>query len=226
MVHPSRPVVFLTIILMVALCRISAVWAEPAGVEFVVKVKAPPERPQMAITRAVVEQTRRVLEKRLPPEVRVTVSHNDSRNLQVDIPAALSQEKVEWLLRTRGILDFREPITGGGWEVAMGDFLVAEAVFRESPKTQALGPMVRVTLTTEGAREFSIVTARLMGRPMGIFLDDHLLSCPVVREPIRGGVFDITGFKSDEEARAVAAVLASGALGVELKILRKIPLHD
>lgn len=213
----------IAVIVTVALCRASAALADPALTEIVVKVKAPPDRPALAIRRAVVEETRRVLVKRLPPQVEIVWGKNDSKTLVLRVPADVSVEQVEMLLRMRGILDFREAVTGGGWRVVMGDFLITEAMYQEPPKTQAFTPMVRVKLTTEGGRQFSIVTARLMGRPLGIFLDDKMLSCPIVQTPIRGGVFDITGFMSPDEARTIAAVLNSGPLGVALKVVRKAP---
>lgn len=211
-------------IALVLFSAAGAARAESTATEIVVKVKAPADRPGASVSSAQIENAQRVLRKRLPSEVEITRGRFDSRTFVLRVPPTVSADMVEMRVRMRGILDFREATSGGRWTIVMGDFPITSAAFATPPPTQARSPLVRVQLSPEGAREFSIVTARLIGKPLGIFLDDQLLCCPTVQTPIRGGALDISGFETDDEARTVAAVLDAGTLGVELRILRRSAL--
>ncbi len=79
-------------------------------------------------------------------------------------------------------------------------------------------PEVRLRFTTEGSRRFAQVTRQNVGRLMAIVLDGRVSSAPRIREAITGGRAQITGDFSMDEARAVSAVLNSGALPVPLEV--------
>jgi len=77
-------------------------------------------------------------------------------------------------------------------------------------------PQVAFQFDDEGAHLFEQITSRLIGRPLGIFLDNELISAPTVQAVIsREGV--ITGLTL-EEARTLAIQLNAGALPVPVTI--------
>ena len=77
---------------------------------------------------------------------------------------------------------------------------------------------VTVTFNKEGAKRFAKFTKGHVGDIMGIFLDGVLISDPVIREPILGGVTQITGNFSREEAVELANNLNLGALPLPIKL--------
>lgn len=76
-------------------------------------------------------------------------------------------------------------------------------------------------LKTEAAKEFGDLTARLVGKPLGISLDGNIISSPVVRTAITAGSGQITGNFSAQEAQDLAVQLNAGALPVPVKILQE-----
>jgi len=78
-------------------------------------------------------------------------------------------------------------------------------------------PEVHFELTSEGADLFARITGRLIGRPLGIFLDDAWISSPIVRSEIPGGSGVIENMKGLDEARRLSTLLNAGALPVPLE---------
>jgi preprotein translocase subunit SecD len=86
------------------------------------------------------------------------------------------------------------------------------------PRTN--NPEVAFEWNPEGATVFEQVTKRNLQKPLGIFLDNQLISAPTVQAVIKDkGV--ITGLKIDE-ARTLAIQLNSGSLDVPLKIVQRM----
>ena len=84
------------------------------------------------------------------------------------------------------------------------------------------GPGVAIEFTGEGATLFEQITTRLSSppRPMGIFLDDELISAPLVSNPITGNQTVITGLGSLDEAKNLAIQLNAGSLPVPLRTIQ------
>lgn len=79
-------------------------------------------------------------------------------------------------------------------------------------------PLINVEFTDEGARRFEEITARNVGKPLGIYLDDQLRSAPVVQEAIAGGKAQVTGQFTIEEARSLVRDVNFGALPVPISL--------
>jgi preprotein translocase subunit SecD len=93
---------------------------------------------------------------------------------------------------------------------------------------QVFQPQVSVTFNEEGARIFDRYTASHVRTRLGIVLEDHVLSAPVIMSRIPGGKVVITlggGFRPHEdlkkEAEQLALVLRSGALPCPLEKLEE-----
>lgn len=82
-------------------------------------------------------------------------------------------------------------------------------------------PEVGIEFTPEGGKKFAQVTARLVGKPLAIFLDDILISAPKVNTEITGGNAVITGKFTLEEAKNMVLQLNAGALPVPVTVAEK-----
>ena len=78
-------------------------------------------------------------------------------------------------------------------------------------------PFVQARFNAEGGALFEQVTTRLVGLPLGIFLDDELISAPTV-QGILSSDFVITGLYLDE-AETVARQLRAGAMPVPVRVI-------
>jgi preprotein translocase subunit SecD len=78
-------------------------------------------------------------------------------------------------------------------------------------------PIVSFTFNAEGGRVFGDLTARSIGQPLAIILDERVYSAPVIRSQIsmRG---QIEGRFTPEEAADLAVVLRSGSLPIPVRI--------
>ncbi len=76
-------------------------------------------------------------------------------------------------------------------------------------------------LQPDAARAFGELTSRLIGKPLGIFLDGNKISAPIVRSAITGGTGEISGNFGAEEAQDLAVQLNAGALPVPVSILQE-----
>jgi len=80
-------------------------------------------------------------------------------------------------------------------------------------------PAVSLEFNDEGAKLFSEITEKNVGKPLAIFLDGNLISAPTVREKIPSGKAEITGKFSLEEAKELSRNLNAGALPVPIELV-------
>lgn len=80
-------------------------------------------------------------------------------------------------------------------------------------------PLVLIHFNNEGSDIFEKLTSENVGKPLPIFIDDVLISSPVVQEKISGGRAQISGSFSDVEAKELARNLNAGALPVPIEIV-------
>lgn len=96
---------------------------------------------------------------------------------------------------------------------------LARSQVQFDPNTGA--PVVGLTFNREGVEKFAQITARNIGRPLPIFLDDFLLTAPRVNEEITGGEAVITGDFTLEEAKTLSIQLNAGALPVSIQLIEQ-----
>ncbi|PKM91036.1 hypothetical protein CVU82_04400 [Candidatus Falkowbacteria bacterium HGW-Falkowbacteria-1] len=82
-------------------------------------------------------------------------------------------------------------------------------------------PEVSLEFDDEGATFFEEITARNVGRPVAIYLDDYPISMPTVNEKISGGKAIISGNFSLEEAKELVQRLKAGALPVPIELINQ-----
>lgn len=82
-------------------------------------------------------------------------------------------------------------------------------------------PVVGLNFSDEGAKKFSEITARNVGKPVAIFLDQFLLTAPMVQEQITTGEAIISGDFTLDEAKKLSIQLNAGALPVPIKLIEQ-----
>lgn len=80
--------------------------------------------------------------------------------------------------------------------------------------------VVQLKMTKSGAGKFAIATEKLAGSstPISIYMDDTLVSAPVVKSAITNGEAVITDIQTFEEAEDIAEKINAGSLPFALKI--------
>jgi protein-export SecD/SecF family membrane protein len=74
------------------------------------------------------------------------------------------------------------------------------------------GYEVDLTFDDEGKKLFAEATAKMIGKPISIYMDDVLITSPTVQSAIPNGEARITGTGTLEETSALAQKIAAGAL--------------
>jgi preprotein translocase subunit SecD len=80
-------------------------------------------------------------------------------------------------------------------------------------------PTVSLEFNEEGAKIFEDLTQKNVGKRLAIFIDQKMISAPVVREKISGGKAQITGRFTIEEAKELARNLNAGALPAPIELI-------
>lgn len=71
---------------------------------------------------------------------------------------------------------------------------------------------VELTFTEEGAKQFESATEQLTGRQMGIYMDEKMISNPIVQEKISSTSAVIDGLSSFDEAKELSDKINAGSL--------------
>ena len=176
-----------------------------------------------------IKGVQQVIERRINAygvaEPIIQVRGND--RVIVELPGVKDTEEAKKLIGKTAQLDFREQGPDGQWQVATANgpegpatpltgkyFRKAEVGFE--PRSNV--PIILFQFNDDGARMFADISTRLVGKPLGIFLDNEPLTTPVVREPITGGQGQITGNFTLPAARTLVIQLNAGALPVPVSI--------
>ena len=123
------------------------------------------------------------------------------------------------------LLDFREvKITGEGDSQKTeflqtgltGKYLVRAQVISDQTTSQ---PIIAIDFNPEGARLFGIITGRNIGKPLAIFLDNQLISNPVVQEVIQGGKAQISGNMDQNEVGRLVKLFNAGSLPAPMRLI-------
>ena len=145
-----------------------------------------------------------------------TVARQGNDRIRVEIPDVSDPEQVIEIIGRPAHLEFREP---DGTVVIEGKDIKQAYVAQDQTTTQF---EVAFSLTDEGAKKFAEATARLVGSPISIYLDEDLVSSPTVQTAITGGrgtitLGNLTQEESYEEATNLAMLIMSGALPLDIE---------
>lgn len=105
-----------------------------------------------------------------------------------------------------------------GTDLTGRDLTKAQVQFDQ---TQTGRPVVALVFNNEGKDKFGEITQRNVGKRVAIFLDDTLLTAPVVQEAITAGEAVISGDFTLQEAKNLAIQLNAGALPVPIEVIEE-----
>ena len=82
-------------------------------------------------------------------------------------------------------------------------------------------PEVSLSFNKEGGDLFAKITARNIGKPVAIVIDNMIISAPTVQQQISEGNAVITGNFTVDEAKKLAIAINSGALPLPIKLVEQ-----
>lgn len=184
-----------------------------------------------------VSSARDIIEKRVnffgvsEPVVQ-TVKAGSTYRISVDLPGINNVNDAVNLIGRTAQLAFTEEATASA-EIATQSS-VLERLTKETGLTgkhikkasvtfdpQNGQPQVALQFTDEGARLFEEVTSRNLGKPVAIFLDQFVLSAPIVQQTITDGNAVISGNFTTDQARELSVAINSGALPLPITLVEQ-----
>ncbi len=184
-----------------------------------------------------VSSARDIIEKRVnffgvsEPVVQ-TIKAGDIYRISVDLPGVENVNDAVQLIGRTAQLSFMEEGTASA-EIA-SQSSVLERLTKETgltgkhikkstvvfdPNTGA--PQVSLQFTDEGARLFEDITSRNRGKPVAIYLDQFILSAPVVQQTITDGNAVISGGFTTDQAKQLSVAINSGALPLPIQLVEQ-----
>ena len=179
----------------------------------------------------VLDGLRDVIEKRVnlfgvsEPQVYLSKS-GDSQRLIVELAGVKDVKEAIKLIGLTPLLYFAEIKTSleEGGEV---QYVPTELTGRYISGAQLTfdqvtrSPQISLSFNKEGSKLFADVTGRNVGKPVAVFLDNNLITAPVVQEKITGGQAQITGQFNIQEAKELVGRFNAGALPAPINLINQ-----
>ena len=177
-----------------------------------------------------LESSRNIIERRVnlfgvsEPSVSTSKTGNRHR-ITVDLPGITNVSEAVALIGRTASLAFAEGVIKEGTTTATLEITAltgkhvkkASVAFNE----QNGAPQVALSFNQEGAKLFGEITKRNIGKQLPIFIDNQIISAPVVQQEITGGEAVITGSFSTDEAKKLAIAINSGALPLSVPLVEQ-----
>lgn len=173
-----------------------------------------------------------------------TIMRQGGDRILIQVPGIGSAEELKALIGTTAKLTFN-PVVGQGvdpearggpgtatlpsmdqrgyyYTIETAPVVTGEQLVDARPDFDQNGrPAVSFRFDTSGARRFGDYTARNIGQPFAIVLDDEVISAPVIQSAIPGGSGIITGNFTPDESNQLAVLLRAGALPAGMTFLEE-----
>jgi len=188
---------------------------------------------------SALDGAREVIERRVnffgvsEPIVQTAIGQNTHR-IVVELPGISDVNQAIALIGQTAQLDFREftkPDASVSATTTYADLMQMTKSVGLTGKdlkraavtfdTTTGSPEVSLQFAADGGKKFAAVTTRLVGKPLGIFLDGMPITMPVVKQEITDGAAVINGTFTQEEAKNLALQLNAGALPVPVSVVQK-----
>lgn len=190
--------------------------------------------------RRAVDQSIEVLRRRIDAlgTTEPNIQRQGNDRILVQVPGLQDPERLKEILGTTAKLEFRlaaEPganpadievlpqTEGGTIPVEKQIMVQGEDLTDAQPGfDQRSGePVVNFRFNIRGGQKFGDVTAKNVGRPFAIVLDNKVISAPRILSPITGGSGQISGRFTVEQANSLSILLRAGALPAKLTIVEE-----
>jgi protein-export SecD/SecF family membrane protein len=168
---------------------------------------------QDKVTKEELESTKEHLSLRVNKlgVAETIVTTEGEKKIRVDVPGRTNSKEIVDSLSQSGRLSFKGP---DGQEILTGtDVKKATAQLNQ----QEGGYEVGLELNNEGTVKFAEATGKFVGKKISIYIDDEMISDPVVNTQITGGNASIQTHGTLEENKKLAGMINSGALPLPVK---------
>ncbi|MDD5098764.1 MAG: protein translocase subunit SecD [Candidatus Colwellbacteria bacterium] len=181
---------------------------------------------------SVLNGLKEVIEKRInlygvsEPRVRV-IDKGERKQLLVEIAGEKDLGAAAEQIGETPLLDFRENCSATSEQmiICSQTELTGRYITRAVVSTSQQGiakPVVSIEFNEEGAKLFEEITARNVGKPLAIFLDNQIVDAPIVNEKIIGGKAQISGQGIDiESANLLVERFNAGALSAPINLINQ-----
>jgi preprotein translocase subunit SecD len=152
-----------------------------------------------------------------------TAKNNGEYRLIVELPGVTEIDRAIDLIGSTAQLEFweqKEASPSAGFvqtELTGQDLKLSQVSFDQNTGQ----PVVGISFNADGAKKFSDITARNVGRMVAIYLDGQPISSPTVEEPITGGDAIIRGSFTLDQAKDLSIKLNAGTLKVPIKLIEQ-----
>lgn len=196
-----------------------ALWALPinlgldlqGGVHVVLQAKPTDGQP---VSKDIMSRAKAVISERVNglgvAEPLIQLKGTDQ--IIVDLPGVRDQKHAIDVIGQTAQMEFRDP---DGKVIFKGDQL-ADAWLSQDEFGK---PAVSFKFKPEGSRLFGEMTAKNIGRQAPIYLDQKIISNPVIKTAITGGEGQISGNFTTQEAKELVTLLRAGSLPVPLEVI-------
>lgn len=145
-----------------------------------------------------------------------SIMRQGNNRIEVQLPEIQDPQRAIDIIGQTAKLEFKDET---------GEVIITGADIEKANATMS-GEMgqsyvVAFELKPEGAKRFAEGTRKNIGKPIGIYLDQNMISNPLVSVVIQDGKAEITGSSTMEEAIDLATLIRAGALPVELEVLQQ-----
>lgn len=140
-----------------------------------------------------------------------SVTKEGQKRIRIEIPGIYDTKEVIETVGKTGELKF----VGPDKKVILTGKDVKDASPQLHQETK--NPIISFELTDEGAKKFAEATNKFKGQQIAIYMDEEMLTNPIVNGVIADGKGIIEGSKDLEEAKRQANIIKSGALPVVIK---------
>lgn len=200
-----------------------------------------PDWHRQRMTQQLIEQSIEIIRRRVDETGtrEPIIQRQGEYRILLQVPGLDDPEKLKGLLGQTAKLTFHLVREAGGSDtirlaeetrpgappsfisIEKKPMLSGEALVDANATYQDGQPVVSFRFNSSGARTFGDITTRHTGQRFAIVLDNHIISAPVIREPIRGGEGIISGSFTIESAQDLALLLRAGALPAPLTVMEE-----
>jgi preprotein translocase subunit SecD len=166
------------------------------------------------------------------PSIRTIKSGNIYR-ITVDLPGVQDVQQAVSIIGQTAQLQFKEM----GGDIDPKTATTTPINFQQTKQTGLTGkdvkkatvtfnqqtgePQVLLEFSETGKKLFAEITQRNIGQPVGIFLDEYIISAPTVQTAITEGNAVISGQFTTDAAKQLAVAINSGALPLPIKLVQQ-----
>lgn len=156
-------------------------------------------------------------------EPRVSIAKKaDNYQLIVDLAGVDNLQDAVRQIGETPVLDFREVSQENGELVYTPTALTGRHIKRATLSFDNVNnPIVLLDLNEEGKALFAEITRKNIGKPLAIFIDDKLVSAPIVQSEITSGSAQITGVGDIAQTRLLVERLNAGALSAPIRLVNQ-----